>query len=69
MAVGLNYTGFALYRRKGLQNERIAGYLGKQQGFYRAVGLTAEFGWTKSQSPRYSLGLGPMVTNDKCIKP
>ena len=30
----------------------------------RRVGLLAGICWTKSQSPRYSLGLGAMVIND-----
>ena len=34
----------------------------------RRVGFLAGICWTKSRSPRYSLGLGGVVTNDLCIK-
>ena len=36
-------------------------------GCFRSAGLIAGICWTKSQSPRYSQGVGSVVTNDWCI--
>ena len=63
------WPGFALYicKIERAVNEKIVGCGGKQQCFLptnslHRVGLIEGICWTKSQSPRYSLGLwGPWL--------
>ena len=61
--------GFALYWQKGPLNEKIAGCGGKTAVVLPTsspcrVGPLIGIFWTKSQSPRYSPGVGAVVTND-----
>ena len=64
--------GIYVIKAKRQCNENITNCKGKWRRFYQLAVppvwslFLAGFCWTESQSPRYSSGLGAVVTNDWC---